>query len=193
MNLPVSRTLSKTFSKNDKKLVSANFYLREQIPIWYPPLLILSADGSSRRLTGSFSRRRDRLDRNLRGFRNARVVSPAGSFFAAEFAGTAVLEGIAVLVVAAEREIGGEEAAEYGHNDADEDRVPRHVEDVAYVFAREIRHHDVVDVEQNVAARIAEDDRYKERHDRHAKTALQVNLLDFLWGSTYHYRLSFKN
>jgi len=102
-------------------------------------------------------------------------------FVSAEFvACAAVVKGVAVLVVTAEGQVCGEEATGYGHDDADEDCVPRHVEHVAYIFLGEVGHQYVVNVEENVAARIGEDDGYEEGHNSHGKTALEVDHLDFL-------------
>ena len=75
-------------------------------------------------------------------------------------AGAAVLQRVAILDVAAVWQIRGEEAAEYGDHDACEDRVPRHIEYVTYVFTAEIRHNDVIHIEENIAAEIAEYNRY---------------------------------
>ena len=92
-----------------------------------------------------------------------RVQIPASLLISAEFLTCAtVLEGEAVLIVASVGQVSGEEAACNGHDYADEDRVPGHVEYIAYVFLGEVGHHYVVYVEEDVAARIAEDDGHDE-------------------------------
>ena len=63
-----------------------------------------------------------------------------------------------MLVVASVGQLSGEEAACNGHDDTCKDRVPGHIEYIAYVFVGEVGHHYVVDVEQDVAACIAEYD-----------------------------------
>ena len=97
---------------------------------------------------------------------------------------SAVLERVAMFVIASEWEVCGEESASNRHYNADKDRIPGHIECVTNVLLSEVGHYNVVNKEQCVASCVTEDDRNKERHKCHTETTLEIDLLDFFCDST---------